>query len=42
MMGVPVVLTCALAHARLQRTALCAREIVAILKADFGSIVIPI
>jgi len=41
-MGVPAVLTCALAHARLQLTPLAASEIAAILKADFGSTVIPI
>ncbi len=37
MMGVPAVLTCALAHGRLQRTALGAREIGAFLKRGFGS-----
>jgi hypothetical protein len=42
MMDVPAVLTCALAHGRLQLTPLCGREIGAFLKADFGSTVIPI
>jgi hypothetical protein len=37
MMGVPAVLTCALAHGRLQRTALCARKIVVFLKVGIGS-----